>query len=197
MISYICGKLAYKDEGIVVIETGGIGYNVAISNNTYQTLPYAGEECKIYTHMVVKEDAISLVGFSTLQEKALFEKLITVSGVGPKLALCVLSGLNYKDLILAILREETNIIGKIKGVGKKTSERIVLELRDQLTNFDDITGMTFEKTDDLPSVAIEEAIGTMMSLGLTKHDATNLIKSVASPKDTVEEIITKALKGMN
>ncbi len=195
MISYICGKLAFKDEGQIVVENGGMGFDIAISNQSYETLGVVGDDVKVYTYLVVREDSLSLVGFSTLQEKAMFEKLISVSGVGPKLALTILSGMNTYDLVMAMLSEDSTAIAKIKGVGKKTSERIILELKDKLMGLDDVTPA--KKIDVAPTKAFDEAVITMMNLGLSKMDATNLVKSVAQENDTVEEIITKALKGMN
>lgn len=195
MISYITGKLAFKDEGQIVVECNGMGYDIAISSQTYETLGVVGDDVKVYTYLVVREDAISLVGFSTLQEKAMFEKLISVSGVGPKLALTILSGMNTYDLVMAMLSGDTSAISKIKGVGKKTSERIVLELKDKLMGLDEVTPA--KKVDFTPSKAFDEAVVTMMNLGLNKTDATNLIKSVADENDSVEDLITKALKGMN
>lgn len=195
MISYIIGKLTYKDEGQIVVECHGMGYDVSISSQTYETLGVVGDDVKVYTYLVVREDSLSLVGFSTLQEKAMFEKLITVGGVGPKLALTILSGMNTYDLVMAMLSGDTSAISKIKGVGKKTSERIVLELKDKLMGLDDVTPA--KKVDFTPSKAFDEAVVTMMNLGLNKTDATNLIKSVAEENDSVEDLITKALKGMN
>lgn len=195
MISYIIGKLTYKDEGQIVVECHGMGYDVSISSQTYETLGVVGDDVRVYTYLVVREDSLSLVGFSTLQEKAMFEKLITVSGVGPKLALTILSGMNTYDLVMAMLSGDTSAISKIKGVGKKTSERIVLELKDKLMGLDDVTPA--KKVDFTPSKAFDEAVITMMNLGLNKTDATNLIKSVAEENDSVEDLITKALKGMN
>ena len=195
MISYIIGKLTYKDEGQIVVECHGMGYDVSISSQTYETLGVVGDDVRVYTYLVVREDSLSLVGFSTLQEKAMFEKLITVSGVGPKLALTILSGMNTYDLVMAMLSGDTSAISKIKGVGKKTSERIVLELKDKLMGLDDMTPA--KKVDFTPSKAFDEAVITMMNLGLNKTDATNLIKSVAEENDSVEDLITKALKGMN
>lgn len=195
MISYIIGKLTYKDEGQIVVECHGMGYDVSISSQTYETLGVVGDDVKVYTYLVVREDSLSLVGFSTLQEKAMFEKLITVGGVGPKLALTILSGMNTYDLVMAMLSGDTSAISKIKGVGKKTSERIVLELKDKLMGLDDVTPA--KKVDFAPSKAFDEAVVTMMNLGLNKTDATNLIKSVAEENDSVEDLITKALKGMN
>ncbi|MGN1162694.1 MAG: Holliday junction branch migration protein RuvA [Christensenellales bacterium] len=195
MISYITGNLTYKDEGQIVVECHGMGYDIAISTQTYETLGVVGDNVKVYTYLVVREDCLSLVGFSTLQEKAMFEKLITVSGVGPKLALTILSGMNTYDLVMAMLSGDTSAISKIKGVGKKTSERIVLELKDKLMGLDDVTPA--KKMDFAPTKAFDEAVVTMMNLGLNKTDATNLIKSVAEENDSVENLITKALKGMN
>ncbi|HOL71164.1 MAG TPA: Holliday junction branch migration protein RuvA [Bryobacteraceae bacterium] len=132
MIAHLRGTLLEKHPNQAVVEAGGVGYDVAIPISTYSALPEAGREVtlRIYTH--VREDTLALFGFLTREEKLLFERLISVSGIGPKLAITVLSGLPAADLSAAVRAGDVNRLTRIPGVGKKTAERIVLELRDKL-----------------------------------------------------------------
>ncbi|HOK44692.1 MAG TPA: Holliday junction branch migration protein RuvA, partial [Bryobacteraceae bacterium] len=132
MIAHLRGTLLEKHPNQAVVEAGGVGYDVAIPVSTYSALPEAGREVtlRIYTH--VREDTLALFGFLTREEKLLFERLISVSGIGPKLAITVLSGLPAADLSAAVRAGDVNRLTRIPGVGKKTAERIVLELRDKL-----------------------------------------------------------------
>src|SRR3954462_2156663 len=132
MIALIRGVLIEKHPNQVIVDTGGVGYDIAIPVSTFTMLPEAGAEVRLRIHTHVREDALSLYGFFTQDEKALFEKLISVSGIGPTLAVKILSGLAAPDLILSIRRGEVEQLVKVPGVGKKTAERMVLELRDKL-----------------------------------------------------------------
>ena len=132
MIALLRGKLVEKHPNQVIVETGGVGYDVAIPISTYTGLPDAGAEVRLRIHTHVREDALLLYGFLTQDEKGLFEKLIGVSGIGPKLAVTILSGLAAPELISAIRRGEVERLVRIPGIGKKTAERLVLELRDKL-----------------------------------------------------------------
>jgi Holliday junction DNA helicase RuvA len=132
MIALLRGVLIEKHPNQAIVETGGVGYDVTIPVSTFTHLPDAGKEVKLRIHTHVREDAFSLYGFLTQDEKAMFEKLIGVSGIGPKLAVTILSGLAAPDLIPAIRRGELDRLVRIPGIGKKTAERLVLELRDKL-----------------------------------------------------------------
>lgn len=132
MIAHLRGILLEKHPNQAIVEAQGVGYDVAIPITTFTALPAPGEEVKLKIHTVVREDAIQLFGFFTAEEKALFEKLITVSGVGPKLALTVLSGIAAADLMEAIRSADVQKLTRVPGIGKKTAERIVLELRDKI-----------------------------------------------------------------
>jgi Holliday junction DNA helicase RuvA len=132
MIAHIRGTILEKHPNQVIVEAGGVGYDVTIPISTYSVLPEVGAEVRLRIHTHVREDAFSLFGFLTQEEKALFERLIGVSSIGPKLAVTVLSGLPTADLIGAIRQGQTETLVRIPGVGKKTAERIVLELRDKL-----------------------------------------------------------------
>src|ERR1035438_2642088 len=132
MIALLRGVLVEKHPNQALVETGGVGYDVTIPVSTYTHLPEPGAEVRLRIHTHVREDALALYGFLTLDEKALFEKLIGVSGIGPTAAVKILSGLNAPELIHAIQRGEVEKLVRIPGVGKKTAERMVLELRDKM-----------------------------------------------------------------
>src|SRR5256886_5544010 len=132
MIALLRGVLLEKHPNQAIVETGGVGYDVAIPVSTFTQLPRAGEPVLLRIHTHVREDALSLYGFLTQDEKALFEKLISVGGIGPTLAIKILSGLAAPDLILSIRRGEVEKLVKIPGIGKKTADRMVLELRDKM-----------------------------------------------------------------
>ena len=132
MIAFLRGTLLEKHPNQVIVDTGGVGYDVIIPVSTFSALPDAGAEVRLRIHTHVREDALSLFGFLTPEEKGIFEKLISVSGIGPKLAITVLSGLNTADLVTAIRNSQVDHLVRIPGVGKKTAERIVLELKDKL-----------------------------------------------------------------
>jgi Holliday junction DNA helicase RuvA len=132
MIAHLRGTLVEKHPNQAVVEAGGVGYDVAIPVSTYAALPEPGQEVRLRIHTHVREDALQLFGFATAEEKMLFEKLISVSGIGPKLGLTVLSGLAAADLIAAIRAGAADRLVRIPGVGKKTAERMILELREKL-----------------------------------------------------------------
>lgn len=195
MYAFISGILEEKGNNFVVINANGVGYEIGVSSNTIDNLPAEGSEVKIYTYLAVREDAMQLYGFLTRDEKQLFLDLITVSGVGPKMAITILSGINVHDLSVALYNKDVSLISKIKGVGKKTAERIVLELSNSgvaLNLFNYETMSTAPKT----STSVDEAVMALVDMGLTKFDATNLVRKVMSPNDTTEEIIAKSLRNM-
>ena len=135
MIAHLRGKLIAKHPNQAIVETGGVGYDVTISVPTFSELPAAGHEVALHIHTHVREDAIALFGFLRAEEKRLFEKLISVSGIGPKLAITILSGMPTLDMVSAIRGNDVARLTRIPGIGKKTAERMVLELRDKLEGF--------------------------------------------------------------
>ena len=136
MISYITGSLEYIGNGDIIVETGGIGYRVYISSSVMAKLPRLRERVKVYTYMSVKEDGISLFGFNKMEELELFNKLITVNGVGPKAAISLMGALSYGDIIMAVVSEDAAALSKAPGLGKKTAQKIILELKDKFKNED-------------------------------------------------------------
>lgn len=193
MISFLIGDIEEKKEGSVQLNVNGVGYELFVSNNTLVSLPSVGERVKIMTYMAVREDGVFLFGFSSQEEKDLFLKLITVSGIGPKVAISILSGLSISSLITAILTEDVRLISQIKGLGKKTAERICLELKDKLSPI----GVLPE---DVVSVEINEdvvqmATDTLIALGISKNDAYRLARSNYKEGDSAENVIAKSLRG--
>src|SRR5947207_12635431 len=135
MIAHLRGKLISRRPNLVIVETGGVGYDVTISVPSFAELPSLGSEVAFHIHTHVREDQLALYGFLRAEEKQLFEKLITVSGIGPKLAITVLSGMPTPDMVSAIRGNDVARLTRIPGIGKKTAERMVLELRDKLEGF--------------------------------------------------------------
>ena len=194
MISYIKGEIAEKYAGKLVVESNGIGYLMLVSTATLESIGPIGATAKVHTVMQVKEDSISLIGFSSLEEKNLYELLVSVSGVGAKVALAVLSGMKFTDRVVAIASGDTHALSRIKGLGKKTAERLVLELQDKVTP-SGITplerGYIIDNED-----AIEGAYQVLVSLGLTKNEAMHLARLYSAGTNSAEEIVANALKNM-
>ncbi len=197
MYSFISGIIEDKLENLVVIEQNGIGYEIFVSTNTLSNLPNVGEYAKIYTYLHVREDAFQLYGFLSKEEKNLFLKLITVSGVGSKMALVILSSLSVQNLISCIVSGDVKTLSQAKGVGKKTAERIILELKGKLGELNTTLLSDFSALSGATSTACDEACELLVNMGLSKFDALKLVNKVALENDTTEMIIQKALKNMN
>ena len=191
MFSYIIGKATFKQDNLVVVENNGIGYEILVSLNTAAECKL-NEEMKVYTYMQVKEDGIALFGFADLEEKNLFLNLISVSGVGPKGAISILSNVSPTDLSVAINRQDITAISSVKGIGKKTAERIVVELKDKVSVID-VPNTEYVVVD---SKAVDEACLALISLGMNKLDALLYARQYATENATAEEIISKCLRQM-
>ena len=175
MIAHLCGVLLEKHPNQAIVETGGVGYDVTIPVSTFTHLPDAGLEVRLRIHTHVREDALALYGFLTQDEKALFEKLIGVSGIGPTLAVKILSGLSAPDLINYIRRGEVDRLVRIPGIGKKTAERMVLELRDKLPA---ITGSepNSPATADTLSPVDQDVLSALLNLGCARPQAEAAVR---------------------
>lgn len=195
MYAFLTGTIDEKDENVVVVNVGGVGYEVWASSYTVNSVN-VGEVSTLYTYLHVREDAMMLFGFSSKQEKAIFLDLITVSGVGAKTAIQILSGCSPQDLIESILHGDTRTISSIKGIGKKTAERIVLELKNKFEDLPLLSGSYSVSSPSTKSSITDEAVLLLTNMGLTRTEAVNLVKQVATPDDTIEEIVTKALRNM-
>lgn len=193
MYNYIKGKLIESGENYVVVESGNIGYELNVSANTAAELSAAEGEVKIYCFLSVREDDMSLFGFATKQEKSMFVKLVSVSGVGPKLALTVLSGMTAGQCAAAVVKGDVTALSKTKGVGKKTAERIVLELKDKV-NKDYTSEETVSAVKADVTEVDEEAVLALMTLGYNRHEASEAVKRVQKDGMSLEQLIFTALK---
>ncbi|MEA5057535.1 MAG: Holliday junction branch migration protein RuvA [Anaerotignum propionicum] len=196
MISYIKGTLAHRGESFIILENGGMGYQIFVSAGFLSRMPEVGKDIKIFTYMSVKEDGISLFGFSSKEEQEMFLKLLTVGGVGPKGALGFLSQLTPQEIVMAILSADAKTLSKAPGVGKKTAQRVILELKDKFTT-EDAIAIPMEMVDgDSVGGAKFEAIEAMTALGYSRSEAAKAVGLVAAEGMTTEDILKAALKKM-
>lgn len=196
MIGYLRGKVIHSQEGVVLLLVGDTGYEVTCSNSAYVKL-VNDKEGSIFTYMAVREDGVYLYGFSSIEEKNMFLKLITVSGVGPKMGITVLSNMDLGDLAVAIATSDVKTLSKVKGLGKKTAERIILELREKVSLLDVPEKQTGKKTviKEEKSSVNEDAVIALMSLGLTKGECVRLLTLAEdNGLTTIEEQIAFAIK---
>lgn len=207
MIAYIRGRLEYVDleEGMAVLETGGIGYQILLSGRDLGLLPSAGEEVRLYTYLQVRDDAFVLYGFFTREDRKLFGQLLGVSGIGPKGALGILSGLSADDLRFAVLADDAKTIAKAPGIGLKTAKKLILELRDKLSLEEAFEArLAGEKAREgaEPSAGLtaarNEAVEALTALGYSSSEALKAVRQVeAADGMDVEEILKAALKYMS
>ena len=202
MFYYLCGKLAYAEPGVAVIDCGGVGYKLTISTTTYQALPSrSGNEptVKLYTHLAVREDDVELFGFSTQTELATFKLLITVSGVGPKAAISILSAMTPEKFAIAVCTDDKKTIGTANGIGPKTATRVILELKDKLmkeaeTDFGKLTASPAAQSGRIaPRTALSEAIDALVVLGYSRPEAMAALKDLDTTIE-LQELIRLALK---
>jgi Holliday junction DNA helicase RuvA len=177
VIAYLRGRILSKASNAVIVDCNGVGYELAISITTFTELGAEGAEAKLHVHTHVREDALALFGFAELTEKRLFEKLLTISGIGPKLAITVLSGISAERLVGAIRAGDHATLTKIPGIGKKTAERVVLELKDKL---DDMVGSTPETGArfSLGTVA-DDVLSALVNLGYARPVAQKAVETAA------------------
>ncbi|OWF80818.1 Holliday junction branch migration protein RuvA [Yersinia rohdei] len=201
MIGRLRGIILEKQPPLVLLETNGVGYEVQLPMTCFYELPELGQEAIIFTQFVVREDAQLLYGFNDKQERALFRELIKVNGVGPKLALAILSGMSAQQFVAAVEREDITTLVKLPGVGKKTAERLVVEMKDR---FKGLNGDLFNNTGDiqLPASAAKtsdadieaEAASALVALGYKPQEASRLVGKIAKPGADCETLIRDALR---
>lgn len=191
MIGSIRGRLLEKNPPQILVETNGVGYEIDVPMSTLYNLPDTGAEVFLYTHYVVREDAELLFGFSTKAERSLFRLLIRISGIGPKIALSILSGISASILAQAVSQAEPGLLTRIPGVGKKTAERIVLELKGKI---DTVVGSADSQTPT--SGAKADIISALVSLGYSEREALQAVKGLAADV-TVNDGIREALKALS
>jgi Holliday junction DNA helicase RuvA len=191
MIAHLRGKLLAKHPNQAIVETSGVGYDVTISVPTFSDLPGVGSEVALHIHTHVREDMIALYGFLRAAEKQLFEELITVSGIGPKLAITILSGMGADEMVGAIRGNDVARLTRIPGIGKKTAERLVLELRDKLPT----AGGEVAVVSGLGAVE-EDVLSALMNLGYQRAAAEKAVRAAAK-NGTFEVMFREALAGLS
>lgn len=191
MIAYVRGVVVEKEPTRAVIEAGGVGYELLIPVSTYEKLPRTGSEAKVLAYHCVREDDETLFGFATADERAMFGKLISVSGVGPKIAIAILSGSSVGELSMAIASGDAKRISAIKGVGKKTAEKICVDLRDKVDAF-------AGRGEAAASPVLKDAIAALRALGFNEETSSKMVSDVFAKNpdvDSVEKIIRLSLSG--
>lgn len=199
MIGRLRGIIIEKQPPKVLIDVGGVGYNVFMPMTCFYELPNNGQEVIVLTHLIVREDAQLLYGFNHEQERELFRELIKVNGVGPKLALAILSGMSAQQFIVAVEQGEIKTLVKLPGVGTKTAERLIVEMKDRVKRFgEELTdSMTIVETGNIKksSNQIEsEAVSALIALGYKPQEASRIISKVIKPEMDSETLIREALK---
>lgn len=195
MYAYIDGVVAEKTKDAIILEAGGIGYYVLVSGATLSACPAAGQRMKLYTTMNVRQDnSIELMGFYSKDEKTMFARLSGVSGVGPRMAMAILSSMSLRDLSVALVTGDAGALTKVPGVGKKTAQRLVLELKDKVED-SELTGASVS-----PRVSNQgpeaEAVAALISLGYASSEAAKAVSMVSDKTDKADEMIFLALKSL-
>lgn len=205
MISQLCGTIIEKIPPEIVLDVGGVGYEIQLPMTSFYRLPDLEAQVRLFTHFVVREDAQLLFGFVDRIERSLFRVLIKANGVGPKLACTILSGMSADQFVFAVMHEDISALVKMPGVGKKTAERLVVELKDKLNDLElpaqiESKQITNDKTPKSilspASNAKDEAISALLALGYKRNQAENAVKKVATEDSSSEQLIRDALKGM-
>ncbi|MBQ7912748.1 MAG: Holliday junction branch migration protein RuvA [Clostridia bacterium] len=202
MIAYLRGKVLTTTEETVIVDVNGVGYEVYCTGSVFRKIT-VGAVAEIFTYMQVKEDGMTLFGFDAPQEKELFLKLISVSGVGPKLGISILASLSADEFAVAVATADVKRLSKVKGLGKKTAEKIVLELHGKISaaevlgaSGDDLTPSATSTANAKLSATDEEAVSALMNLGFTRTESMQAVKKAHDlGAVTVEEVIMRALQG--
>jgi Holliday junction DNA helicase RuvA len=196
MIARLAGTLLSKQPPLMVIDVAGVGYEVEAPLSVFYDLPETGQPVVILTHLSVKEDSHTLYGFSSEAERTLFRQLLKISGIGAKLALTILSGASGEELARYVAERDTAALTRLPGIGKKTAERIIIELRDKLGDLPDALSAGPAGGKVPGGSALGEATNALIALGYKPQEAGRMARSVAEPEMSVEQIIRHALQSM-
>jgi holliday junction DNA helicase RuvA len=200
VIGRLRGSLVEKQPPHLIIDVNGVGYELEVPMTTLYRLPAVGETLTLHTHLVVREDAQLLYGFADKRDRQLFRELIRLNGVGPKLALALMSGLEVDELVRCVQAQDTSVLVKVPGVGKKTAERLLVELKDRFKAWETLPGLSgfsIEPSAELPvSNAESDALSALLSLGYKPQEASRAVAAVKEDGLSSEDLIRRALKGM-
>ena len=205
MLAYVKGELAQKQIGYVVIDVGGLGYKIFMSEPSIDEIGNIGDEVKVHTYYKVSEDDISLFGFNTQEELRMFELLISVSGIGAKTAIAMLACIEPSQFAIAVISDDIDTLRKIPGVGPKSAQRIVLELKDKMKKeqqIAELTNASLEQKSKVKTIIVadskvQEATDALQVLGYTKKDIEKALEQIDTNDLSVEDIIKKALRGLS
>ena len=196
MIARLAGTLIQKQPPLMVIDVAGVGYEVEAPLTVFYDLPETGQPVVILTHLAVKDDSHTLYGFSSEAERTLFRQLLKISGIGAKLALTILSGASGDDLARYVAESDSASLTRLPGIGKKTAERIIIELRDKLDGFPLAGGTSIRLGSGVPGDAASEAAHALSALGYKPQEVSRMVRNAAEPDMAAEEIIRRALQSM-
>ncbi|MCP5114892.1 MAG: Holliday junction branch migration protein RuvA [bacterium] len=198
MIAYLRGTLLEKHPNQVIVDAGGVGYDVMVPVSTFSSLPGAGVEVRLHIHTHVREDALALFGFASPDEKTVFERLITVSGIGPRLAISILSGLSTPDLVTAIRGGAVDHLVRIPGVGKKTAERMVVELRDKLEGLAGSEAPPAAEEPEKLSTVEQDVLSALLNLGCSRPAAEKAVRKAkaAGTPEEFEPLFRRAMENV-
>lgn len=194
MIGRLRGTLVRKEPPALLVEAGGVGYELEAPMTTFYDLPAVGEPVTLHTHLVVREDAHLLYGFSRESQRRQFRALLKINGVGPRVALAVLSGLSETELVTCIVHEDVARLTQVPGIGRKTAERLIVELRDKLDT--EVPPSSAPTAVSAPVDPTAEAVSALVALGYKPNEASRVVRAVRAAGLSTEEIIRQALKAM-
>lgn len=194
MYYYISGKLVMVGRGVAVLDNNGIGYELSISDKTAGRLSGSDGEVRLFTYFHVKEDAHELFGFYSLEEKRIFELLISISGVGPKAAMAILSALSPNEFTLAVMSDDAKAISSAQGIGIRTAQKIILELRDKLSKDDFVATPSAKTATPTKTATLQDALLSLEALGYSRSEAMRAMSIEGNENMSVEELIRTALK---
>ncbi|MDH3693755.1 MAG: Holliday junction branch migration protein RuvA [Gammaproteobacteria bacterium] len=198
MIGFLRGEILIKQPPMLVLDVQGVGYELEAPMTTFYNLPDTGQPATVYTHMVVREDAQRLYAFTDLKQRGLFRSLLRVNGVGPRVALAILSGLSAEEFFACVMNDDATQLTRVPGIGRKTAQRLLVEMRDKLTP-DDESGLPAIASAPVGTVAAnpaQDAISALISLGYKPADATRAVRSLPDKEASSEELIRQALQSI-
>ncbi len=196
MIGFLRGVVADINIDTLVLDVNGVGYEMLVSLPTAETLEVSST-VKVYTYLAVREDGVFLYGFRSIEEKGMFLKLISISGIGPKAAMAILSGMELNQLAMSIYNEDARSLAKIKGIGKKTAERIILELKESMLPMEEVPQKKAGVAKNTQNADVEDAIIALRGLGISNADATRAVNEAAKTATTIEDLIRTSLQLLN
>ena len=201
MIGRLRGEIVTKQPPVLMLDVQGVGYEIEAPMSTFYNLPDVGQSTVLFTHLLVRDDAHILFGFATESERLLFRTLLKVNGVGAKMALVILSGMSLDEFALCVQSDDVSALVKLPGIGKKTAERLIIEMRDRLDKMNVSPGVDIrqpEKTDNISSQAspVADAVSALIALGYKPNDASRMVRNVDAEGLSSEEIIRAALQSV-